>query len=64
MIFTKYSTFSSAYLTKQVLFAEFVANIGPKFSSIIAYMVQGLGASLQETIAQGYLTIIRIGPVR
>ena len=38
-------------MTKQVLFAEFVANIGPEFSSILAHMVQVLGASLPETIA-------------
>ena len=42
---------SLAYLIKQVLFSEFVANIGPEFLSILAYMVRILGVSLPETIA-------------
>ena len=41
-IFAKRSTFSLAYLTKQVLFAEFVANIGPELSSILASSIGSL----------------------
>ena len=36
--------FSLLDKTGSNLFAEFVANIGPEFSSILAYMVQVLGA--------------------
>ena len=45
---------------KQVLFAEFVANIGPEFSFILAYTVQGLGASLLETMVSFKNTQLRV----